>query len=241
MAHSVSVVLELEVIVVMGKSLAGASVRSPSLIPCQIRAKRGFRIACDYYVTRLIKHAGISEFHSRAELYHAALLEGAPSVTHYVPQPFQLKVGGKRYTPDCYVAQGSETKVIELKPRGEMDERKRAAVAAYIAAHRMTFVVISNEDVFAREMEARNWLTIVKTLMRYQVMDTSADELDLLSDLAGSGSKCLGDFLVPLDRASSVVSEVALFRLLHRGLVRAELNEQVLGFDTELEIAREMA
>lgn len=205
---------------VKGITLNGTSIRASSLTPCQVRAKRSVRIATDYYVAPMLKHPGISEFHSRAALYHATLLEGYPAVQHYVPRPFTLWMRGKPYVPTCYVARGSASEVIELTANGTFDERRREALVAFFKPQRMAFAVFSHESVLKRALEAQNWLRVVKTLLRHSTLETDTVEFDLLTQLTDAGPTCLGKFLVPQDRQSSLVQEVALLRLLHRGAMR---------------------
>ncbi len=208
-------------------------VRSDSLEPHQQLTRPNFKTACDLRQQVMIKHPYLSDFHSRAEHLHAGLLEGDPTVTSYVPQPFRLRIRQRQYTPDCYVvADNRPRQVIELKPRGEMKDELRVPLTAFFAQRGMTFVVLSNEAVLEREIEALNWLEIVTILHQAKLLSTETEEADLLSQLHLDGPCTLGDIVDMGDREHSYRQEIALFRLLHQGHLHATLCERPLDLDT---------
>jgi len=211
-------------------------ISAGSLTPCQRKTKWDFRIATDFRIAQMLKHPTPCEFHSIAEYYHALLLEGDPSVSRYVPQPFLLTIGKRhrRYTPDCYVVRDGKVDVVELRPRAEFDERRRQALEAFFRTHRMRFVVLENEAVLSRRCEAWNWQKIVQTLVLHQDLVTSSVERELLDDVFRRGTVQLGDYVLHSDRASSRPQEIALLRLLHQGKVSADLAHDELGYHTEL-------
>ncbi|MAO27139.1 MAG: hypothetical protein CMN15_08110 [Roseovarius sp.] len=186
----------------------------------------------------MLKHPTPCEFHSIAEYYHALLLEGDPSVSRYVPQPFLLTIGKRqrRYTPDCYVVRDGQVDVVELRPRAEFDERRRQALKAFLRSHGMRFVVLDNEAVLSRRCEAWNWQKIVQTLVLHQDLVTSSIERELLDDVFRRGTVELGDYVRHSDRASSRPQEIALLRLLHQGKVSADLTQDELSYHTELTV-----
>ncbi|TNE95039.1 MAG: hypothetical protein EP324_00785 [Gammaproteobacteria bacterium] len=208
-------------------------VRADILDPHQQPTQPNFKTACDFRQQVMLKHPFLSDFHSRAEHLHAGLLEGDPAVSSYIPQPFRLRVRQCHYTPDCYVvADNRPRQVIELKPHGEMKDELRVPLTAFFAQHGMTFVVLSNEAVLEREIEALNWLEIVTILNQAQLLLTETEEAHLLSQLHLDGPCTLGDIVDMGDREHSYRREIALFRLLHQGHLRAELNERPLDLDT---------
>lgn len=210
------------------------SVSAASLTPCQCTTNRNFRTATDFRVVQLLKHSGPSEFHSVSEYYHALLLEADSSVTRYVPQPFRLMIGKRRYTPDCYVVRNGQVDVVELRPKAEFDESRRQALVAFFRLHDMRFFVIPNEAVLIRQVEAWNWQMIVQMLVCHRDMDTSRWELELLEDAFKKGSLQFGDHVMRQDRLSSRAKEIALLRLLHQGKLTANLTEHRLNFSMEL-------
>lgn len=199
----------------------------------QQRAPRGFSTSADFRTQWMLKHPHLSEFHSRAEHLHAGLLEGEPDVLSYVPQPFTVRVGRRRYTPDCYVVRATGRPcVVEIKPGGLMDESLRMRVQAYFELQGLAFEVIANEAMLARRVEAENWLEIVR-ILRIGADETTTDaEYRVLDRLMLEGPCKLGDLVDPGDRERTYLLEVALFRLLHRGIVSAPLHERPLDFDT---------
>ncbi len=209
-------------------------VSAGSLTPCQSKTNRNFRTATDFRMAQLLKHAKPSEFHSVSEYYHALLLEGDSSVTQYVPQPFRLMIGKRRYTPDCYVVRDGLIDVVELRPKAEFDESRRQALVAFFRLHNMRFVVIPNEAVLNRRLEAWNWQMIVQMLVCHRDMDTLRWENELLEDAFKKGSLEFGSHVIRQDRRSSRSKEIALLRLLHKGKLTANLTEHRFNFAMEL-------
>ncbi len=97
-------------------------------------------------------------------------------------------------------------------------------------------MVIDNNDVYAREVEAENWLRILTTLYQARDLITDQAEIRLLNKLALHGSLLLGDVVDPGDREASFTAELALLRLLHCGKVSADLMCECLNFDTEIRL-----
>lgn len=208
-------------------------VQAATLEPHQQPTARALRTACDFREQRMLKHPYISEFHSVYEHLHAGLCEGRADIVSYTPKPFILYVHQKRYTPDVFVLlREGKPKVIEIKPRGEMDEAKRGTLCAFFALHNMEFCVISNESIAAQRQEAENWLEIVRRLQRAAHVDTAAAELAVLDQLATSPHQTIGDWVDPGAREQSYLTEIALYRLAHRGIIHLRLDQAILHYDT---------
>ena len=182
----------------------------------------------------MLKHPKLSYFHSQAELYNAALLESSPEVLNYVPQPFLFLINGRRYIPDMYIVRGRMRIVQELKPGGVFNEEKRIAMESYLRLHGMQFEVISNESVLNREQEVENWLEIIRVLCTAKDHDTQQLELLILDQLHGNICTQFGEIIDPGDREESFLHELAVFRLLHRGTIQANLVGSPLDYDTEI-------
>jgi len=213
------------------------SVRCDNLEPCQRATNPRFKIACDFRQQVMLKHPYLSEFHSRHEHLHAGLLEANPDVLAYTPQPFQLYVHHARYTPDVYVVmRNGKVRVIEIKPHGEMDEAKRLAIDAFLALYNLSFEVMSNETIAEQEVQAQSWLEIVQRLARAEAMDTQTEELAVLERLTTAPALTVGDLVDAGARDNSYLTEIALYRLAHRGLVQMDFASDPLSYDTELSL-----
>lgn len=212
-------------------------VQADTLEPHQQKTAPSLKTACDFRQQCMLKHPFLSDFHCRAEHLHAGLLEGDPAVTSYIPQPFRLRVRGRRYTPDCYVvADTMPRRIRELKPDGAMPEDVQIPLIHYFAQYGMQFEVISNESVFERAIEAENWLEIVRILYLARDLDTADAEQAVLETLCQKGPCTLGDVIDPGDRARTYWQEIALFRLMHRGHVAGALTARPLDFDTQVSL-----
>lgn len=210
-------------------------VKADSLEPAQQPTPPAFQTATDFRQQVMLKFPHLADFHSFAEHLDAGLLEGDPHVQIYVPHPFRLRIGKRRYTPDCYVvADNQPRRVRELRPRGEMSDALRVPLTHFFAQHGMRFEVIDNEAVYARATEAENWLEIVRILHQARDLATAHAEYAVLERVRCSGACTLGDVIAPGDRASTYRDEIALFRLLHRGTLCANLTSAPLDFDTEI-------
>lgn len=216
----------------------GPIVRADTLEPAQRPTPPAFRNQCDFWQQRLLKHPRRSEFHSRAEYLHAGLLEGDNDVISFVPQPFVLQVGRRRYTPDCFVVSRRGRRVVEIKPRGQLDATLRGPLSQYFEAQGMAFEVIANETIFERRQEAENWLEIVRRLVPVQDFDTAAVETSLWRGFERATLRTVGDVIDSGDRETTYSQEIALYRLLHKGILTADLNRKPLDYDMELWVCR---
>lgn len=212
------------------------SVNTADMVPRQHKTSIGIKRSTDCYQRYMLKFNELAVFHSRAELYHAVLLEADPLVSNYVPQPFNLRLGSGQYVPDCFFIREGKRFVRELRPKAKYDERKLNSLKAYFERFNMTFEVISNESILCQERLAENWITIISHLYSTQSLTTDSQEIDLLSRFGHSITMCLSDILDPGNRLKYALEETALFRLLHRGLIKATLTESVLDYDTEFSL-----
>jgi len=204
--------------------------------PLQHRAALNFRKAADYRVMRMVKHPGLSEFHSRAEFWHAALAEADPSVIAYVPQPFRLRLGHARYTPDCYVRYGDRQIVLEIKPEKHIATVEKIALNRFFSTVGMGFDVISNEAIEARAVEAENWLNIVRTLTLARHVDTRSTESKILKQapIIGEEGALLHELVTVTADEQQWYECVAIYRLIHRGILAAELTDEPLNWGTRV-------
>jgi hypothetical protein len=212
----------------------GTQPNSSLLRPQQQKSGIKIRRSTDFRSQRMIKYNGIANFHSLAEFYHAALLEGDPLVQAYVPQPYCLRYGKKTYIPDIYYDREDKRYVGELKPRAEFDKALHEALKNYFQSHGMTFMVIDNESVYGRAMAAQNWLTVVRWLLTYPDLDTEQARLTVLEQVLEAGELPYGQIANLGDRASSLAKECAVHQLLHAGELTADFDEQFFCLDTVL-------
>lgn len=193
------------------------------------RAKR----TRDVYWQRFLKYPRLAMFQSRVELLHAALLEGDPAVTEFVPHPFRLRSGKARDIPGCYLVRGGERIAQAIAARGAFPDTLQRSLEEFFAAHGIRFEVVADAAIRSREIEAQNWLYIVRRLLEAPALDTSAREAALLRRMADGRKTTLGALLGDRGGARRQ-DEIALFRLLHRGRLRARLASQPLNPATEL-------
>lgn len=212
-------------------------VRARTLIPAQQITSNGLKRSTNCYERYMLKFSGqLAIFHSLAELYHAVHLESEPSVTSYVPQPFVLWIGKFQYCPDCYVVRDGKRYVVELKPCAEFDEKKRRSLERYFHQNGMTFQVLANESYLEQSVLMQNWLTIISKLHTCGHIPTDRQEIALIDQLSLYESLPLGELIDPGDRLATMATEIALFKLLHRGIVRADLANAPLDYSTEFSL-----
>lgn len=115
-----------------------------------------------------------------------------------------------------------------------MDEAMRIPLEKFFLWHGMEFRVISNESVLEREIEALNWIEIVHTLYTARELDTQAVEQDIYTRLGVQAfiPLALGELVEATNRERTYYHEVAVFRLMHRGLLTADIKDAYLDWDT---------
>ncbi|MCP5017655.1 MAG: hypothetical protein GY938_20645 [Ketobacter sp.] len=207
-----------------------------SPIPQQHPTPLKLRKSSDCYEFHCLKYPGVATFHSYAEFVHALLLEANPKVVNFVPQPFKLLLNNRPYIPDVYVFTDQRIQVLELKPRGELDEHLKRPLMAFFQEYSMTFDVISNEEVLQQETLALNWLPIVQVVVQAnnQGLDTQRQEHQLLERCLACHPIEVADLLDPAQRESQVQLEVALYRLIQRHRITVDLSLKPLDYSTEL-------
>lgn len=204
------------------------------LIPAQQPTRLKLTKRTDYYEQRCVKFPGRACFHCYSEFVHALLLEADGSVTSFVPQPYQLIVNRSSYIPDVYLVRDGAIHVLELKPRGEFEPEKERPLRAFFEQYGMRFGVLANETVLEQERLALNWLPLVQVLAqaRYQGMDTTDAEHQLLATALDETAITVGDLLDDSPREDRYWAELALYRLLHRHELMCDLHEAPLDYDT---------
>ena len=209
-------------------------VVSDSLVPQQVSTPMGLRKSADCYQQKFIKFPYIGVFHSYAELIHAALLEADQSIISFVPQPFTLHIGHRRYVPDCYYVRNGKRIVVELKPRGEFKEELQIPLTAFLKFNGLQFKVISNEEILDQEILGMNWLHIIRTLITAEMEDTTTSELTLYGQILEGGEQSVGDVISIQNRLGHRATEIALFRLAYRGKVKLSLNKRLISLKTRI-------
>ena len=215
------------------------SIKADSLTPSQRETSRAFMTSCDFRQQYMIKAPFLCQFHSYAECLFAALLEADPCVLSYVPQPFQVRIGVKRYTPDFYVTHHEKApQVIELKSdNNPMQQQKVEALTAYfdsaICAH---FTVIMNSVVYEKKVLAENWLRICRRLHLGRYLDTQSLEEEVISNALTHCGSTLRDLIKPHGSDSCFERELAVLRLLHKGQLIMNLTLVPIHFDMEVRL-----
>lgn len=186
------------------------------------------------YWQRFLKYPRLSLFESRSELLHAALLEGDPAVSAFVPHPFRLRAAARGFS-GCYLRRDGIRVARVIAAHDALSDALQSSLREFFASHRMYFEVISEQAILTRETEARNWLYIVRRLIETNMLDTTARETLLLRRMRSYGEKTLVELIGNPIRTRD---EIALFRLLHRGALRARLDREPLNANTRLDLPR---
>ena len=211
-------------------------VRSESLVPHQQQhsALKILRSA-DCYQQKFLKFPYVAITHSWAELLNLALLEADVLVTSFVPQPFRLRVGKRRYIPDCFFEREGKKYVVELKPEGADFDHIAEPVKMFFKTKNIDYSVISNESIYEQSIFAENWLYIVRTLNTSKTIDTDREECSLMDELC-QGPLTIGQALSLGDRLETSQREIAIYKLAWRGQVELDLRNESLSADTEIKL-----
>lgn len=212
------------------------AVKADNLKPTQ-QTKSALKIlrSADCYQQKFRKFPFTAIAHSLAELQKMALLEADKKVTSFVPQPFMLRVGKRRYVPDCFYERKGKKYVIELKPKGTDFDHIAEPVKKFLKSKNITYSVVSNESVYEQSILAENWLYIVRTLNTSETVDTDLAENELRDELY-DGPLTIEQILSLGDRLDSSTREVAMFRMAWRGQIEMDLCETSISADTEVKL-----
>jgi hypothetical protein len=220
----------------MNPPMTNIRVADGNLRPEQQPTPISLRRSTNYVVQRLLKHPECCRFHSLAELYFAALLEAQVDVTYFCPQPYEMWIKGNRYIPDIYFVKKGMAHVVEIRASGKFSEEKRQLLETYFRYHQMSFEVVANESILEREIEAQNWLFIVRNLLGGEDIDTETDEYRLIERLQLEGELELDDIVDPGDRQTTQYMELATYRLLYRQIVKTNLETDFLSYGSVLRL-----
>jgi hypothetical protein len=216
--------------------MAMTTVKADNIIPIQ-QTKSALKIlrSADCYQQKFLKFPYVAIAHSLAELQKMALLEADKKVTNFVPQPFMLRVGKRRYVPDCFYERKGKKYVIELKPAGTDFAHIADPVKHFLKRKNITYSVVSNESVYEQSILAENWLYIIRTLNTSKTIDTDLAENELRDELY-DGPLSIEQILSLGDRLDSSTREVAMYKMAWRGQIEIDLDEAPMSADTEVKL-----
>lgn len=204
----------------------------------QIKTAKKLLRSADCYLQYFIKFPYLGIFHSYPELIHAALLEANPEVPNFVPQPMKLHVGNRRYIPDCYYTEYGAKKVVEIKPKGKMEEKIRITVQEFLKKHKMDFVVISNEEILEQEQLGLNWLQIIRVINSGKGIETKGLELKIMDLFYENNQRTVGDFISQGNRLNKSKMELALYKLIYNHRISFNASAGFFNYDTEVELCQ---
>lgn len=211
-------------------------VSADSLVPQQHFASIGFLKSADVYIQQFIKYsADLSYCHSYQEYLHAALLESDNDVERFVPQPFKLRVGNRRYTPDCFYTRKGKRYVVEIKPEGEFPDHMKIPLEEFFNRKGMQFLVVSNESILLKGNEARDWLNMVQLMVLYKDVNTDYEENAAWELLARQNSVHFSDYIQFSSTEPDQRRLLALYRMAHAGIIKINHDDR-LGPNTEVEL-----
>jgi hypothetical protein len=209
---------------------------SGDLIPRQQATSIKTLRSADCYLQFFLKFAQLATFHSFAEYLFSAILESDPRVHSFVPQPYLLQVGRRRYTPDIFYIKSGVKYVAELKPRGEFSDSLKRPLTEFFKFHGIEFQVISSESVLQRDLFAQSWIQIIQTLVSAKYEDSRNTELDIYDSLIRKGSMAIGSIVDTGDRIQNRLQEIGLYRLAHSGKVDIKIEDSLIDMDTEVSL-----
>lgn len=183
------------------------------------------------YEQRCIKFPKIGIFIGELQYLLAGLLEGDPSITYFVPRPGEVPVGKTVQVPDFYVrdSNGGAIYIID----GSLSSPHNAELERHFADQGLEVKVIRPERILDLKQEAENWFEIVRALIAAEDVRTSVEEEYLRNLIPIGGSFPFGEIFDPSDRNATYHLEIAIFRLLHKGVFSAKLNSHRLSKDTQ--------
>jgi hypothetical protein len=144
-----------------------------------------------------------------------------------------METGLPRYKERQAIRRGSKSK---KKIEVDMPESRRGPVREYLNLQGISFSIETNESIATREIEAMNWLDIVRTLYRARYLESVHIEEDIVWSLH-SRPGCtgeMGEWIDPGDREGTFLMELALYRLLHRGKLSADFSAEYFSPHTEV-------
>lgn len=207
------------------------------LVPAQLPTPRSIKMSNNFFAMQTMKHCeAVSEFHSRSELYFSALLESDVAVQRYVPQPFRVPLpSGGKYQPDFWVRRITGQEIVyEVTTPARRSGRPVKAVTRYLEPCGMMYRLVETPAIFERELEAENWLAIIRRLTGFRELELAELMRGILTLVQHLGATPLGYLVEHFEQQRSDEVLVAAYRLLHEGRLGADLETHPLSLQTEV-------
>jgi hypothetical protein len=206
-------------------------VHCASLVPLQKKANIVQIQSSNFHAQYMLKHSGCSEFFTYIDYLYSGLLEGDKDVHSYVPRPFVLRVGKRYFTPSFYVNSLGNKQIVNIASK-PLNISISFSLETFFVKHGFAFTQHISDNIIKHQIEALNWLDIVKRLYISRNLDTTNEEREVLLFLFNHGTCRVDDLVDPGDRESSMLKEIATLRLLHKHEIKADLDKQRLHFGT---------
>lgn len=207
------------------------------LVPAQLPTPKSIKMSNNFFAMQTIKHCeAVSEFHSRSELYFSALLESDVAVQRYVPQPFRVPLpSGGKYQPDFWVKRITGQEIVyEVTTPARRSGRPVKAATRYLKPYGMMYRLVETPAIYERELEAENWLAIIRRLTGFQELELAELMRRILILVQHLGATPLGYLVEHFEQQRSDEVLVAAYRLLHEGRLGADLETQPISLQTEV-------
>jgi hypothetical protein len=207
------------------------------LVPAQLPTPRSIKMSNNFFAMQTMKHCeAVSEFHSRSELYFGALLESDVAVQCYVPQPFRITLpSGRKYQPDFWVKRITGQEIVyEVTTPARRPGRPVKAATRYLESYGMMYRLVETPAIFQRELEAENWLAIIRRLTGFRELELAELMRRILTLVQHLGATPLGYLVEHFEQQRSDEVLVAAYRLLHEGRLGADLETQPISLQTEV-------
>lgn len=210
-------------------------ISTESWIPEQHIPSLELRKRDDFHCRLCLKYSGEGYFLSKAQSWHAALLESDINISSYVPHPIKFRVGSRYFTPYNYVIKNYKKILIDFISIKDLHSAWIEDLSAVINSKGIVFEFISKESVYERQQLAENWITITNYISMNRHRNTDELEFSILHYQLMQPLS-FGDLLSDIEPYQRNDYELAIFRLLHRGQITANLNFKVLDYDTEFQL-----
>lgn len=226
-------------------------VTRPTIEPSPIEIPEYRRMGNNYHFDYSLSRDEYVEFDGPLEYAFWLLKEGDPKVVKLCPQPLKVEewINGKKlnYTFDLWTLEEDVGEIlwdVKDKERLVQDVNGRWAPAKWPlieqwASQRNAEVrFVTQEQILTQKNELliRNWHEMLRFVGPASPRITQAEQ-DKVIELVADGAASIGTLLRTLFRldADKVVS--AIVRLVHAGLLTADVDERPFNADTKIESA----
>jgi len=139
-------------------------------LPAQQALSQRQQTSSNFFMQKGLKFQEVGYFNSFPAFIFAGICENNVQKSHYIPRPFVWHLPKQpHFTPSFWIKYtDGHREVVELRPKGHMNQAAKQYCERLCEEQSMTFRVIAHEAVLKHTVEGINTWKLIRHLLRWQ-------------------------------------------------------------------------